>query len=203
MLTYTVVATNAGISAVQNLVISDAPSGSEFVPGSVTINGSAVTSASPVAGIAVGTLNSSSSVTVTYQTRVNSVPPTGLVSNRANAAFTSGSFNGVSSSISVNTPIFLPVIQVVKSASTTSLTVGDTFNYTIQINNTGNIAATVTLTDPIPAGAVFSTNSVIINGVPTPGVSPEIGISLGEIAAGSGATVTLLRRLPVCQMQDS
>ncbi|WKL01453.1 hypothetical protein Q0F98_33455 [Paenibacillus amylolyticus] len=192
VLTYTVVATNAGISAVQNLVISDAPSGSEFVPGSVTINGSAVTSASPVAGIAVGTLNSSSSVTVTYQTRVNSVPPTGLVSNRANAAFTSGSFNGVSSSISVNTPIFLPVIQVVKSASTTSLTVGDTFNYTIQINNTGNIAATVTLTDPIPAGAVFSTNSVIINGVPTPGVSPEIGISLGEIAAGSGATVTFV-----------
>ncbi|ETT52803.1 DUF7507 domain-containing protein [Paenibacillus sp. FSL H7-689] len=192
VLTYTVVATNAGISAVQNLVISDAPSGSEFVPGSVTINGSAVTSASPVAGIAVGTLNSSSSVTVTYQTRVNSVPSTGFVSNRANAAFTSGSFNGVSSSISVNTPIFLPVIQVVKSASTTSLTVGDTFNYTIQINNTGNIAATVTLTDPIPAGAVFSTNSVIINGVPTPGVSPESGISLGEIAAGSGATVTFV-----------
>ncbi|WP_419892206.1 DUF7507 domain-containing protein [Paenibacillus xylanexedens] len=192
VLTYTVVATNAGISAVQNLVISDAPSGSEFVPGSVTINGSAVTSASPVAGIAVGTLNSSSSVTVTYQTRVNSVPSTGSVSNRANAAFTSGSFNGVSSSITVNTPVFLPVMQVVKSASTTSLTVGDSFNYTIQINNTGNIAATVTLTDPIPAGAVFSTNSVIINGVPTPGVSPETGINLGTIAAGSGATITFV-----------
>lgn len=192
ILTYTVIATNAGISAVQNLVISDTPSGSEFVPGSVTINGTTAGSASPVSGIAVGTLNSSSSVTVTYQARVTSVPSTGSVTNRAGAAFTSGSFNGVSTSITVSTPVFQPVIQVVKSASTTNLTVGDTFNYSIQINNTGNIAATVTLTDPIPAGAVFSTNSVIINGVPTPGVSPATGINLGSIAAGSSATVTFV-----------
>ncbi|MEK4435525.1 DUF7507 domain-containing protein [Paenibacillus sp. FSL K6-2862] len=192
ILTYTVIATNAGISAVQNLVISDTPTGSEFVPGSVTINGIASGSASPVSGIAIGTLNSSSSVTVTYQTRVMSVPSTGSVTNRAIAAFTSGSFNGVSSSVTVSTPIFQPVIQVVKSASTTNLTVGDTFNYSIQINNTGNIAASVTLTDPIPAGAVFSTNSVIINGVPTPGVSPATGISLGSIAANSSTTVTFV-----------
>ncbi|MEO2203779.1 hypothetical protein ABGV42_08520 [Paenibacillus pabuli] len=192
ILTYTVIATNAGISAVQNLVISDTPTGSEFVPGSVTINGTAAGSASPVSGIAVGTLNSSSSVTVTYQTRVTSVPSTGSVTNRASAAFTSGSFNGVSSSVTVSTPIFQPVIQVVKSASTTNLTVGDTYNYSIQINNTGNIAASVTLTDPIPAGAVFSTNSVIINGVPTPGVSPATGISLGSIAANSSTTVTFV-----------
>ncbi|NUU76589.1 DUF11 domain-containing protein [Paenibacillus xylanilyticus] len=192
VLTYTVIATNAGISAVQNLVISDTPSGSEFVPGSVTINGTAAGSASPVSGIAVGTLNSSSSVTVTYQARVTSVPSTGSVTNRASAAFTSGSFNGVSSSVTVSTPIFQPVIQVVKSASTTNLTVGDSFNYSLQITNTGNIAATVTLTDPIPAGAVFSTNSVIINGVPTPGVSPATGINLGLIAAGSSATVTFV-----------
>lgn len=192
ILTYTVIASNAGASAVQNLVISDTPTGSEFVPGSVTINGTASASASPVSGIVVGTLNSSSSVTVTYQTRVTSVPSTGSVTNRASAAFTSGSFNGVSSSVTVSTPIFQPVIQVVKSASTTNLTVGDTFNYSIQINNTGNIAASVTLTDPIPAGAVFSTNSVIINGVPTPGVSPATGISLGSIAANSSTTVTFV-----------
>ncbi|MGD0030546.1 hypothetical protein SLT67_04235 [Paenibacillus illinoisensis] len=192
ILTYTVIATNAGISAVQNLVISDTPTGSEFVPGSVTINGIASGSASPVSGIAIGTLNSSSSVTVTYQTRVTSVPSTGSVTNRASAAFTSGSFNGVSSSVTVSTPIFQPVIQIVKSASTTNLTVGDTFNYSIQINNTGNIAASVTLTDPIPAGAVFSTNSVIINGVPTPGVSPATGVSLGSIAANSSTTVTFV-----------
>lgn len=192
ILTYTVIATNAGIGAVQNLVISDTPTGSEFVPGSVTINGTASGSASPVSGIVVGTLNSSSSVTVTYQTRVTSVPSTGSVTNRASAAFTSGSFNGVSSSVTVSTPIFQPVIQVVKSASTTNLTVGDTFNYSIQINNSGNIAASVTLTDPISAGAVFSTNSVIINGVPTPGVSPATGISLGSIAANSSTAVTFV-----------
>jgi len=193
VLTYTVVTTNSGSGAVQNLVLSDTPSaGSEFVSGSVTINGAAARNASPVSGIALGTLNSSSSVTVTYQTRVTAIPATGSVSNRASTAFTSGSFNGVSSSVTVNTPIFQPVIQVVKSASTTSLTVGDTFNYAIQITNTGNIAATVTLTDPVPAGAIFNTNSVIINGSPVPGVSPNSGISLGALAAGATATVTFL-----------
>ncbi|WP_342572744.1 hypothetical protein MKY85_12730 [Paenibacillus sp. FSL R5-0749] len=193
VLTYTVVTTNSGSGAVQNLILSDMPStGSEFVSGSVTINGAAARNANPVSGIALGTLNSSSNVTVTYQTRVTSVPASGSVSNRASTAFTSGSFNGVSSSVTVNTPVFQPVVQVLKSASTTSLTVGDTFNYTLQITNSGNIAATVTLTDPVPAGAIFNTNSVIINGSPAPGISPNSGISLGVLASGASATVTFL-----------
>ncbi|WP_339260754.1 hypothetical protein MKZ12_12990 [Paenibacillus sp. FSL R5-0713] len=193
VLTYTVVTTNSGSGAVQNLILSDMPStGSEFVSGSVTINGAAARNANPVSGIALGTLNSSSNVTVTYQTRVTSVPASGSVSNRASTAFTSGSFNGVSSSVTVNTPVFQPVVQVLKSASTTSLTVGDTFNYTLQVTNSGNIAATVTLTDPVPAGAIFNTNSVIINGSPAPGISPNSGISLGVLASGASATVTFL-----------
>lgn len=197
ILTYTVVVTNAGIAAVQNVIVSDAPStGLEFVSGSVTINGTAARSASPIAGIAIGTLGSSSSssnsATITYQARVTGVPTTGSVSNRAGAAFTTGSFNGVSSSVVVTTPVFQPIIQLVKSASTTNLTVGDSFNYTIQVNNRGNIAAVVTINDPVPAGAVFNTNSVIINGAPAPGVSPNTGINVGQIPAGGSATVTFV-----------
>ncbi|WP_342555768.1 hypothetical protein [Paenibacillus sp. FSL R7-0652] len=192
-LTYRVVITNAGGGAVQNLVLSDTPSsGSEFIAGTVTVGGVVQSNASPVAGIALGTLSNSSSVTVTYQTRVTAVPASGVVSNRASAAFTSGSFNGVSSSVTVNTPIYQPVIQALKSASTSSLTVGDTFNYNVQITNTGNIPALVTLTDPVPAGAVFVTNSVLINGNPAPGVSPNSGISLGSLAAGASVTVSFL-----------
>ncbi|WP_145409489.1 DUF7507 domain-containing protein [Paenibacillus xylanexedens] len=193
ILTYTVVVTNAGIAAVQNVIVSDSPStGLEFVSGSVTINGTAARSASPIAGIAIGTLGSSSSATITYQARVTAVPTTGSVSNRAGAAFTTGSFNGVSSSVVVTTPVFQPIIQLVKSASTTNLTVGDSFNYTIQVSNRGNIAAVVTINDPVPAGAVFNTNSVIINGAPTPGLSPNTGINVGQIPAGGSATVTFV-----------
>ncbi|MCK6073735.1 DUF11 domain-containing protein [Paenibacillus silvae] len=192
-LTYTVILTNTGAGAVQNLVLSDIPSaGSDFIAGSVTVNGSVQPNASPVAGIPLGTLNSAAVVTVRYQTRVTAVPTSGVVSNRASAAFTSGSFNGVSSSVTVNTPIYQPVIQVVKSASTSSLTVGDTFNYNIQITNSGNIPAVITLTDPVPAGAVFVTNSVLLNGNPLPGVSPNTGISLGALAAGASVTLSFL-----------
>lgn len=192
-LTYTVNVTNAGSGAVQNVILSDVLSeGLQFISGTVTVNGASVSAANPISGITLGTLPPPAQTTVTYQARVTSVPGTGNVSNRASAAFTSGSFNGTSSSVVVTTPVYQPVITLAKSASTTNLTVGDTFNYAIQVSNTGNIAANVTLNDPVPAGAIFNTNSVIINGVPTPGVSPNTGIQVGAVTPGANVTVTFV-----------
>ena len=48
----------------------------------------------------------------------------------------------------------------------------------------------MTLTDPIPPGAAFITNSVTINGLPTPGENPELGISFGTVNVGETITVT-------------
>ncbi|WP_029191295.1 DUF7507 domain-containing protein [Paenibacillus elgii] len=193
LLTYTVVVANNGIEAVNNVVVSDPiPSGAAFVAGSVTINGTPATAANPASGISIGTLNAGSSVTITFQVAVVSLPDPAQLSNRASVGFTSGALSGNSLSNTVVTPVYQPIFSVVKSASTSNATVGDTFNYLIQISNSGNIAANVNLTDNIPDGAAFAANSVLIGNTPLPGVSPVTGIPVGSVASGATVTVSFV-----------
>ncbi|MFD2876420.1 DUF11 domain-containing protein [Paenibacillus rhizoplanae] len=85
-----------------------------------------------------------------------------------------------------------------KSADTTNATVGDQVLYTLQISNTGNIGATTTLTDNIPAGSSYIPGSFTVNGTPVAG-NPAAGIAIGTIAAGGSSTVqfrVLVNSLP-------
>ncbi|MHA7966635.1 DUF7507 domain-containing protein [Paenibacillus sp. CAU 1782] len=193
VLRYTISVVNSGVDPVTSVVVSDPiPAGAVFLPGTVTVNGAAAPGANPDVGITVGTLAPETSATVTFQVRVTSVPNPAQLSNRALVAFRSGSFSGSSVSDPVVTPVFQPVIGIVKGASTLNASVGDTFTYTFQVSNTGNIAASVTLTDTIPAGAVFETNSVIVGGTPTPGVNPLTGIPISSIPPGGSVAVSFV-----------
>ncbi|WP_028551517.1 DUF7507 domain-containing protein [Paenibacillus sp. UNC451MF] len=193
VLTYTIVITNSGISAVNNVVVSDPiPSGAVFVAGSVTINGIAAAGANPSGGISIGTINAGASVTVTFKIQVIALVNPAQLSNRANVGFTSGAFSGTSQSSTVVTPVYVPIISLTKSASTSNATVGDTFNYWIQVSNTGNIAANVNVTDNIPDGAVFVENSVIVDNTPVPGVSPVTGILVSSIAPGATTSISFV-----------
>lgn len=193
ILTYTVTVTNSGVDPVTSVVLSDPiPPGTAFVAGSVTVNGAAIAGASPDVGISIGTLAPQASATIQFQLQVVSLPSPAQISNRAVAAFRSGTLLGSSVSDAIVTPVYVPVIGAVKSASTLNATVGDSFTYFFDISNSGNIAASVTLTDAMPPGAVFNTNSVIIGGVPTPGVSPDTGISTGSINPGSTVTMSFV-----------
>ncbi|ULL19837.1 DUF11 domain-containing protein [Paenibacillus sp. H1-7] len=202
-LTYTIVIKNNGIAAVNNVVVTDPiPAGAVFAAGSVTINGSTAPSANPAAGITIGTVNAGITVTITFQIQVTALLNPAQLRNRASASFTSGSFSGTSLSETIVTPVYQPVISLVKSASTSNATVGDTYNYVVQISNTGNYPAAVTLTDNIPDGAVFVDNSVIIDNNPIPDVSPVTGIPVGSVAAGTTVTVTFvctIHSLPATQ----
>ncbi|MGO4106291.1 DUF7507 domain-containing protein [Paenibacillus sp. YAF4_2] len=191
VLTYTMLITNNGIAPVINVVLSDPiPQGASFLTGSVTINGSVSPLANPNAGISLGTINAGVTITVTFQIRVTSLPSTGSLSNVGSVGFTSGAFTSTSVSNTVITPVSEAVVSIVKSASTANATVGDTFSYSFTLSNSGNTEATVTLSDVIPDGSAFIENSVLINGVPTPGVSPVTGISVGAIPAGGSAVVS-------------
>lgn len=193
ILTYTVLVSNNGFDPVTNVLITDPiPVGTAFVPGSVTVNGISVAGANPDAGITVGTLGVQTSATVRFQIRVTSLPNPAQISNRAAAAFQSGAFNGSSVSNTVVTLVYAPIIGVTKSSSTLNATVGDTFTYSIVVANSGNIAASINLTDPIPPGAVFNTNSVIVGGVPVPGVSPVTGIPIASISPGTSVIISFV-----------
>lgn len=190
-LTYTLLVTNNGLSPVTNVVLSDpVPAGATFISGTVIVNESAVPLANPNAGISLGTINPSTTIPVSFQIRVTSLPASGSLSNAASVGFTSGAFTSTSISNTVTTPVSQAIVTIAKSASTLNATVGDTFSYSFTLTNSGNAAATVTLSDQVPTGASFVDNSVLINGVPTPGVSPITGIPVGVIAAGASTTVS-------------
>nr|WP_202113169.1 DUF11 domain-containing protein [Paenibacillus sp. MMS18-CY102] len=191
VLTYTLLVTNNGIAPVNNAVISDpVPAIASFVAGSVTINAVAAPLANPNAGISLGSISPSATVAVTFKIRVNVLPSTGTLSNVASVGFTSGAFTGTSISNTVTTPVSEALITIAKSSSVANVTVGDTFSYWFSLTNTGNASATVTLTDVVPAGSSFVENSVLVNGAPTPGVSPVTGIPVGVIPAGATSIVS-------------
>lgn len=189
---FSIVVTNAGIETINNVVLADqVPANTTFVPGSVTVNGTPQPSATPATGIQVGSLTPGSSATVVFSVTVVSLPASGIITNQSSAGFTSGAFTGTSLSNVVTVPVYDPILSVVKGANVNVATVGDTIVYFVNLTNTGNIPAVVTLTDPVPTGADFVPNSVVINGVPQPGVDPSLGIPVGTIPAGGALTVTL------------
>ncbi|MGL4849983.1 MAG: hypothetical protein ACRC28_13865, partial [Clostridium sp.] len=62
--------------------------------------------------------------------------------------------------------------------------------YTVTLTNTGNVTATnVVLLDNLDPSLLFNNNSVIIDGLPTGGVNPLLGIPLSDIAAGQTVVV--------------
>ncbi|HEY4430455.1 MAG TPA: hypothetical protein VGN87_05395, partial [Paenibacillus sp.] len=203
-LTYTVVVFNTSSVAVNNVVVSDPiPTGGTFVAGSVIVGGSSVPAASPSTGISIGSIAAGSTTTVSFKVNVSSLPNPSQFSNRASASFSSGAFNGSSLSNTVVTPVYQPIISMVKSANTAQGSVGGSLSYSILISNTGNIASTLLLTDTLPPQAIFEANSVIIGGTPLPGYNPVTGIPVGPLAPGDSVSVSFLvtiTALPPSQM---
>lgn len=200
---YLILVTNAGITAITNTILTDpVPEGTTFVPGSVTVSGNPVAGVQPASGINLGTIGAGATVPVAFQVAVNAIPGTELVSNRAYVSFTSGSLSATSFSDIIQTPAFLPIVAVVKGASSMNATVGDTIVYTVDIQNTGNISANASLTDIIPAGAVLVPNSVIYNSTSIPGADPSTGITLGVLPPGGRGTLlfsVVITSLPTSQ----
>ncbi|CAI6033641.1 DUF7507 domain-containing protein [Cohnella sp. JJ-181] len=197
-LVYTVAIQNNGIETVNNVLLNDpTPAGSTFVAGTVVVDGVPRPAANPEAGISLGSIAPGASVIVSYTVNVISLPVPDSLSNRASVSFTSGAFSATTFSNTVVTPVYQPIIVMLKSADTTNATVGDTVLYSINITNTGNLAADLTLTDTIPAGTAFVPNSVLVNGVPQPGANPAGGIAVGLVAPGASVNVTVTLQVTV------
>ncbi|WP_082927307.1 DUF11 domain-containing protein [Paenibacillus oryzisoli] len=199
---YTIVVTNQGVANVNNVVLTSiADVSTSFIPGSVIVNGLPSPNTNPSTGIPIGTLAPNTPVTVTFEVKITM--PTPQIINQSSVSFTSGTFSGSSSSNNVVTPVTQANLTLLKTANTSNATVGDTVLYSILVTNTGNLEATVIVTDTIPAGTSFVENSAIVDGTPQPGVDPITGINAGTIAAGSSKTVSfsvLITTLPSPQV---
>ena len=204
--TYTATITNGGSASAASVVLSDTlPAGLTFVPGSITVGGVSRPTLDVTSGIPLGSLALNSSVVVTYRAQITNDTSVLQLVNSANAAFTFQSvaggpiISGVIPSNNATLPVYSPNLSIVKSANTTNATVGDQVTYTLQVTNGGNVGASVTIADNIPAGSSYVAGSFRVNGTVVAGANPATGVNLGTLAAGSVTTITfqvLVTNLP-------
>ncbi|KJR45029.1 putative internalin [Desulfosporosinus sp. I2] len=201
ILTYTTVITNNGNVPLSNVIFTDTlPVGTSFVPGSVTLNGVPQPLLSPnPPGFSIGNIPSGVSVTVTFRVTVTVVPIPPVFPVLTNTSIIDYQYqidpnlpplNGTTTGNPVVTEVILGELAAVKSVDKAFATVGDTLTYNVVITNTGDVTATnVFFTDAPPAGTSFVPGSVIIGGVPQPGLNPSTGFNLGSVSPGSSVIV--------------
>lgn len=91
--------------------------------------------------------------------------------------------------------ILVPEFIPVKTVSQSTVSLGETVQYTVTLENTCAQPLTdVFFQDIIPEGLTFVPGSVIINGTLQPGADPETGFALPDILGGETAEVTFLVR---------
>lgn len=99
--------------------------------------------------------------------------------------------------------ILVPQFIPVKSVSQSTVSVGETIQYTVTLENTCLQPLTdVVFRDIVPNGLTFVPGSVTVNGTLVPGVDPETGFTLPDIAGGETATVTFSVRADAVPPQN-
>lgn len=199
-ITYTTTITNTGNISANNIIFSDPiPSWTQFVAGSVIVDGTPLPSASIIDGVGINTVNPNQTVTIIFQVQIINNPTT-FTPELQNFAFVNFQYNvgnalqaqpgNVETNVFV-TSIHSAILSAVKTASTAFANIGDTITYTVLIQNSGNTNATnVNFSDLIPAGTTFIENSFTVNGSTIPGTNPNKGVNIGTVSTNSSLTVT-------------
>lgn len=185
--TYTVTVSNAGPSAAENTVVTDA------LP-----DGVAIRSATPSIGVCtvgtttctIGTLGAGSSATVTYVLATDSDLDVALLANTADVTTTTNQTSTANDTVTITTPVATSAdLSVTKSASPDPLVPGADVTWTITVTNDGpSTARAVTIADTLPA-EVDLTAATPSTGSCSAGTAD---CALGDLAAGATATVTVV-----------
>ncbi|WP_028551516.1 DUF11 domain-containing protein [Paenibacillus sp. UNC451MF] len=195
--TYGVTIVNEGYETIHDLLIRmPLPPGTQFVPGSVVIDGIFTPSYDPVQGIPVETLLSGASVYVTFRLQVIELPPTAQLTSHAFITYRVREHSYSLETNSVTIQVIDPSLSIVNSVNYVRATVSDTLKYQIIVTNNGTYAVNASLALAIPAYTLFVWDSIYVNGAQLKGAVPSEPIRLGLITAGSQAVVTFEVNIP-------
>ncbi|MGV2884132.1 hypothetical protein [Paenibacillus taichungensis] len=117
----------------------------------------------------------------------SSGPLSHTLQNQSLVRFSSGTteLEQVAYSNTVVTPWIGPRLEVYKFCNVAEAALGQTLTFLIEIVNSGNCAAMVHVLDSLSSETSLLPNSVLLDGTPLPGVSPERGIPAQEVVPGA------------------
>lgn len=197
-LTYTFTIKNIGnVTCTDTLFTDVIQSNGTFVDGSIKINDVSKPTYNPNKGFNLGNVTKGSTITVTFNVLVNSLPADYYLKNTATIKYEyvvdpnkKASDEGTTTSNLVTTTINLGKLNVTKEINKAYATIDDIVSYTVTIVNAGNTnAENVNFRDVIPLGLAFIKDSVKVNGVSKPGFDPYQSFTLGTIELGDSVAV--------------
>jgi uncharacterized repeat protein (TIGR01451 family) len=166
--TYGVTISNTGTSPAVNTTVTDnIPAGVAAIPGTVTLNGAPLASAT-ISGqtltIPVNQVAAGKSSLVTFNAKVG--PTAGSAANVV-SVLAAGLASAAESNVAMAHQV-PATITVTKTASATTATVGDRVDYQIVIAPVGGVGYGATIVaDTLPAGEVYAPGTARVNGKPS------------------------------------
>ncbi|MCD3337505.1 beta strand repeat-containing protein, partial [Clostridium botulinum] len=198
---YTITIQNTSATAtIQNATLNDVlPSELTYKTGTLTVNNSASTD--PLSSVTLGNINPSATTTVRFTANVTAASTSGskyINSATVNYEFLSPDGTTLSNSVSTTNTVYSSNVVITPNITKTAtsnnpiqgiVTVGNTIEYTITIENT-SAAATIqnaTLNDALPTGLTYKTGTLLVNS--NPSTDPLTAVTLGDINPSATTTV--------------
>jgi uncharacterized repeat protein (TIGR01451 family) len=211
--TYTIVVKNTGAVAETQATIADHLANATFVPGSLTVNGTAAPDGVLLASAPFGSIAPGASATLVYTALVaaTAVPGTSLtnsVSAGGDLTCAGATCTAVAAPVAIVAPV-LTIVITIDGQQTETVVPGQVVTYAMTVTNTSSVTATsVNLVNTAPDGAVPIAGTVTLGGMPfsvarsarvsqaTSSVNGQVvTVPIGTLAAGANVVVTFQARI--------
>ncbi|MCM3749315.1 hypothetical protein M3223_18310 [Paenibacillus pasadenensis] len=188
IVSYTIQASVPSGQPLSAILVDAVPTGLQYVPGSLLINGSSSGYQDLSEGVPLGLVSTDNPVTIFFRTSVLTVPESSIsqplqASNSANVIFSTGD-----NRVNIASPPAVSVIttaeyRISASASPSVSEAGETVAVSITLSVIGSQAAAGTLTGFLPPGLLLLNETLTVNGQPA--VLADQSLPLGLLNPGS------------------